>query len=219
MKRPTPPAPTLLALLLAGTALQAQATQLVPQNLTQLVAKADVIVIGRVSAVKDGISPEGLPFTEVTLQVSGSAKRELVAKSRGNGQPQASSEFSFRQYGLLKPRRMPDGRFLLPAKIEGMPTWTVGEQVISFMNRPAARTGLTTPVGLAQGKLTINGTKAANSFNNVGLFDNVAVNSGLLHRDESTMLNQRAGGVEVAVLQGLVQRAVANNWVSTGAMR
>lgn len=220
MKRPPPCARPLLALLMAAAAPLASATQLVPQNLTQLIAKADVIVMGRVTTVKDGISPEGLPFTEVTLQLSGSAKKDLTAKGRPTPKGPATADYSFRQYGLLKPRKMPDGRYLLPARIEGMPTWTVGEQVISFMNRPASLTGLTTPVGLTQGKLTINGTRAANSFNNMGLFDNVEVRAGLLRSDEAAMLKQRGGGgVEVAVLQRLVQRAVSNNWVTNGAMR
>ena len=210
---PPPPMRRLARLcLLAATAAAgpaAQATQLVPQNLTQLIAKADLIVTGRVTAVKDGITPEGVPYTEVTLKISGSAKKTL--RKDGN--------YTFRQFGLLKARRIEGGRYLLPAKIEGMPTWTVGEQVMSFMNRPASRTGLVTPVGLAQGKLTISGTKAANSFNNVGLFDKVEVSGGQLPKAESAMLSQTSGGVELGALQGLVQRAVKNNWIANGVMR
>lgn len=206
-------------LLVLGAAVlpQAHASQLVSQNLTQMIAKADVILMGRVTVVKDGISAEGVPFTEVTLKISGSAKKGVAAKK--GAKAAADTTYTFRQYGLLKPRRMSDGRTLLPAKIEGMPTWRVGEQVLSFMNKPAARTGLVTPVGLAQGKLTINGTKAVNSFNNVGLFDKVQVNDGLLRGSESAMLGQRAGGVDLGVLQGLVQRAVKDNWITSGAMR
>ncbi|MBT9501452.1 MAG: hypothetical protein IV092_09415 [Burkholderiaceae bacterium] len=206
-----PPFRRSLAILAVSAVLapQAQATQLVPQNLTQLIAKSDLIVTGQVTAVKDGIGKGGVPYTEVTLKLSGSAKQALPA----------NSSYSFRQYGLLKARKLDDGRYLLPAKIEGLPTWQVGEHVMSFMNRPAATTGLVTPVGLAQGKLTINGSKAANSFNNVGLFDNVQVSPGLLKSNESAMLGKRYGGVELAVLQGLVQRAVKNDWTTTGAMR
>ncbi|HEY1090717.1 MAG TPA: hypothetical protein VGE47_06485 [Burkholderiaceae bacterium] len=214
--------PTWVAALLAlGAVLSplAQASQLVPQNLTQMIAKADRIVTGRVMAVKDGISAEGVPFTEVTLKLSEGAQRGLKSRKSGRAAAPGEGNYTFRQYGLLKPRRMGDGRYMLPAKIEGMPTWRVGEQVMSFMNKPAARTGLVTPVGLAQGKLTISGSKAANSFNNVGLFDKVQINSGLLRGKESAMLGQNAGGVELEVLQGLVQRAIRDNWVSTGAMR
>ncbi len=197
-----------LLLATASLATPALATQLPLQNLSQLIAKADLIVSGEVTAVKDGIE-NGLPYTEVTLKVSGSAKQTLDTKS----------SFSFRQYGLLTPRKMSDGRYLLPAKIEGMPTWRVGERVLSFMNKPAASTGLRTPVGLAQGKFSINGNKAANAFNNEGLFDGVSVDSGLLRSSESTMLSKRSGAVDQAVLQGLVNRAVKNNWIATGVMR
>ncbi|MEJ6005080.1 hypothetical protein WG899_05945 [Paucibacter sp. AS339] len=199
---------TALLAASASLALPALATQLPPQNLSQMIAKADLIVSGQVTAVKDGIE-NGLPFTEVTLKVSGSAKQTL----------DTSSSYSFRQYGLLKPRKMSDGRYLLPAKIEGMPTWQVGERVLTFMNKPAAATGLRTPVGLAQGKFSINGSKAANAFNNEGLFEGVSVDSGLLRNSETAMLAKRSGAVDLAVLQGLVNRAVKNNWVATGVMR
>lgn len=198
--------------LIAGLALllpqAAQATQLPNQNLAQLIGRADLIVNGQVTAVKDGIQ-DGLPYTEITLKVSSSAKKTLAPQSA----------YTFRQYGLLRARKMDDGRYLLPAKIEGMPNWQVGEKVMAFMNKPAARSGFSTPVGLAQGKLTITGNKATNGFNNVGLFEGLEVAPGLLRRNEARMLENRAGGVDLNTLQGLVQRTVKNNWLATGAMR
>lgn len=198
----------LLLALLAG-ASSVQATQLPTQNLSQMIAKADLIVSGEVVAVKDGIH-DGVPYTEVTLKVAGSVKQDLAPKS----------SYTFRQFGLLKARKMADGRYLLPAKIEGMPTWAVGERVMTFMNKPTAKSGLSTPVGLAQGKFSINGSKATNSFNNVGLFEGVqVVTRGLLRAPETNMLSKTSGAVDVNVLQGLVSRAVKNNWIATGAMR
>lgn len=197
-----------LALLSALLAPQAQATQLPPQNLAQLIARADVIVSGQVTAMKDGIQ-DGLPYTEITLKVSSSAKKSLELKSN----------YTIRQYGLLRARKLDDGRYLLPAKIEGMPSWQVGERVMAFMNKPAARSGFSTPVGLAQGKLTITGNKVSNGFNNVGLFEGMVVAPGLLRRNEARMLENRAGGVDLNTLQGLVQRSLKNNWLATGAMR
>lgn len=198
--------------LIAGLSLllpqPAQATQLPRQNLAQLIGRADLIVSGQVTAVKDGIQ-DGLPYTEITLKVSSSAKKTLA--------PQSS--YSFRQYGLLRARKMNDGRYLLPARIEGMPSWQVGEKVMAFMNKPAARSGFSTPVGLAQGKLSITGNKASNGFNNVGLFEGLEVTPGLLRRNEARMLENRSGGVDLNTLQGLVQRSLKNNWLATGAMR
>lgn len=197
----------LAAMLVCAPAVQA--TQLPPQNLSQMIAKADLIVSGEVIAVKDGIQ-DGMPYTEITLKVAGSVKRDLAPKS----------SYTFRQFGLLKARKMADGRYLLPAKIEGMPTWAVGERVMTFMNKPTSVTGLSTPVGLAQGKFNINGSKASNSFNNVGLFEGVqVVTRGLLRAPETNMLSKTSGAVDVNVLQGLVSRAVKNNWIATGALR
>lgn len=199
----------LLALGAASLAPLAQATQLPTQNLSQMIAKSDVIVSGEVTSVKDGIQ-DGVPYTEVTLKVTGSAKQDLALKSN----------YTFRQFGLLKARKLDDGRYLLPAKIEGMPSWRVGERVMTFMNKPSSKTGLTTPVGLTQGKLSINGGKAANSFNNVGLFEGVQVSKrDLLRAPETSMLSTTSGAVDVNVLQGLVSRAVTNNWIGTGEMR
>lgn len=198
--------------LIAGMSLLAPqaalATQLPTQNLAQLIGRADLIVNGQVTAVKDGIQ-DGLPYTEITLKVSSSAKKTLAPQSA----------YTFRQYGLLRARKLDDGRYLLPAKIEGMPNWQVGEKVMAFMNKPAARSGFSTPVGLAQGKLTITGNKATNGFNTVGLFEGLEVAPGLLRRSEARMLENRAGGVDLNTLQGLVQRTVKNNWLATGAMR
>jgi hypothetical protein len=199
------PAALGLAALLAAPA---QASQLVPQNLKQMIRASDVIVTGEVSKVTDGMQGN-LPFTEITLKVKGSIKRDL----------KDGSSYSFRQYGLLKPRKMPNGSFMLPAKIEGMPTWTVGEHVTTFLNKPAARTGLTTPVGLAQGKLTMGGTKAANSFNNHGLFKGVKVDPTHLNAGEAAMLAKQDGAVESGVLLQLVRKAVKENWIETGVMR
>jgi hypothetical protein len=210
-KRAPVAASAILPLVLGLAALcapQAQASQLVPQNLAQMIKVSDLIVIGEVSKLSDGID-DGVPYTEVTLKVKGSIKRDLAA----------NSSYSFRQYGLLKPRKMADGRYLLPSKIEGMPTWTMGEKVTAFLNKPATRTGLTTPVGLAQGKLTAGGANSANSFNNRGLFAGMKVEPGVLSVNETAMLASKGGPVQTGVLLQLVKRAVKEQWIAKGVMR
>lgn len=194
--------------LLALAAPTALASQLVPQNLTQMIRASDVILMGEVAKVSDGIE-RGVPYTEVTLKVKGSLKRQLKEKSM----------YSFRQYGLLKPRKMPDGRFMLPARIEGMPTWTVGESVTTFLNKPSAHNGLTSPVGLAQGKLTMGADKASNSFHNQGLFKGVTVEGATLSTDEKKMIANPNGAVSSGVFLGLLKRAVKEQWVEKGVMR
>ena len=195
-------------ILAATSVAPAQASQLVPQNLKQMIHASDVIVTGEVSKVTDGLE-NGLPFTEVTMKVNSSIKRELAV----------NSNYVFRQYGLLKPRKMKDGRFLLATKIEGMATWTVGEKVTTFMNKPASRSGMVTPVGMAQGKFTYSGAQAANSFDNRNLFKGMSVDSGVLNDRESAMLAKQAGSVEGDVLVNLVKRAVKEQWIEKGVMR
>ncbi len=196
----------LAAALLA--AAPAQASQLVPQNLKQMIKVSELIVTGEVSKLTDGIQ-NGVPYTEITLKVKGSIKRDLAT----------NSSYSFRQYGLLKPRKMADGRYLLASRIEGMPTWAVGEKVTTFLNKSSSYNGLTSPVGLAQGKFTAGGAKAANSFNNQGLFRGMTVDPTMLNANEAAMLATSAGAVDTGVLLQLVKRAVKEQWIERGVMR
>ncbi len=195
-------------ILAAMSMAPAHASQLVPQNLKQMIHAADVIVTGEVIRITDGVD-NGLPFTEVTMKVNSSIKRDMAA----------GSNYTFRQYGLLKPRKLNDGRFLLTSKIEGMATWTVGEKATTFMNKPSNRTRMTTPVGMAQGKFTYSGTQAANSFDNRSLFRGMSVDPSVLNAKESEMLAKPAGPVEGEVLINFVNRAVKEKWIEKGLMR
>jgi uncharacterized cupredoxin-like copper-binding protein len=199
---------TAVFVLVAISAAPSQASQLVPQNLKQMIHAADAIVTGEIVKVTDGVD-NGLPFTEVTMKVNGSIKRDMAL----------NSNFTFRQYGLMKTRKTADGRYLLATKIEGMPSWTVGEKVTTFMNRPVSRSGMRTPVGLAQGKFTYSGSQAANSFDNRGLFNGMTVDPRVLDARESAMLAKPAGPVEGDVLIKLVKRAVKEQWIEQGVMR
>jgi hypothetical protein len=185
-----------------------QAAKLKPQNLTRLIADSDQIVAGKVTRVTDGVSPGGLPYTEITIAVADSAKGEL----RGG------KSYTFRQFGLLEPRKMPGGRVLVAVTPEGFPRWQEGEQMVAFLHRPAKRTGLQTTAGLAQGKLTMLNGRMANEFDNRGLFDGVKISDDLLTEKERAMLKS-SGPVDAATFIGLVGRAVSENWVATGEMR
>lgn len=200
----------LAALLAAGLSVlapQALATQPLKKNLTGLIAAADMVVSGTVLRVSDGLEG-GVPFTEVTLQVRGALRKSL----------QSGSEFSFRQWGLLAPRKMPNGKYLLPMQIEGMPSWHAGEQVVVFLNPPASVTGLRSPVGLSQGKFTSVDGRASNGDDNRGLFDGVSVQAAL-PAEEQGLLSQPGGPVDEGALMGLVGRAIEGRWVETGVMR
>jgi hypothetical protein len=207
--RKIPLAATMLATALAVLpAVPAQAAKLRPQNLTQLIKDSELIVAGRVLDVTDGVSPTGLPYTEVTLSVSDSAKGEL----RGG------AKYKFRQFGLVAPRKLPDGKMLLAVSPEGFPRWQEGERVIAFLHQPARKTGLQTTAGLAQGKLTLINGRVVNEFNNRGLFDGVKISDNLLSEKEREMLRS-TGPVDAATFVALVGRAISQNWIGSGEMR
>ena len=196
---------TIAAMLVFAPA--AQATKLKKQNLTQLISQADSIVAGTVRSVSDGIDPNGVPYTEVTLAVGTTAKGKL----------KGGEDYTFRQFGLLNPKTFPNGRQLLAVSPEGFPRWAEGEYVVAFLYAPASRTGLQTTAGMAQGKLTSVNGQLANSFNNQGLFDDVVIDAALLKADEQAMLDSR-GAVNTQVFLGLIGRAVAEGWIENGGM-
>jgi hypothetical protein len=195
------------ALALPGSPA-AHAMTLKKQNLTRLIAESQSIISGTVSRMTDGVTESGLPYTEVTISVSDVAK----------GKVRGGSEYTFRQFGLLKPRRMPNGKTLLAVTPEGFPRWAVGEGVVAFLYRPASRTGLQTTAGLAQGKLSVLNGRVRNAFDNQGLFDGVRFQEGLLTARERQMVSSQ-GALDAATFIGLVGRAVAGNWIATGEMR
>jgi hypothetical protein len=188
--------------------LPVAATQLQPHNLTQLIARSDVIVSGTVTDVRDGMD-RGMPYTEVTLTVASSAKRKLAARST----------YKFRQFGLLKPRKLPNGKLFLGMAPEGFARWNKDEQVVAFLYKPASRTGLRTTVGLNQGKFVMSGGRMANPQFNRNLFAGVQVQPSLLSAAESEMLKRPAGDVDAQTLMTLVNRAVAGQWIEKGVMR
>ncbi len=199
----------VVAATLALLAGPASAVSLKQQNLTQLIADSQSIVSGKVAKVTDGVTPGGLPYTEVTIEVADAVKGNL----RGG------QKYTFRQFGLLAPRKLPDGRTLLAVTPEGFPQWSTGERVVAFLHRPAKRTGLQTTAGLAQGKLRMMDGRIANEFQNRGLFEGVRIESSLLSEKERRMLAAPAGAVDAATFIGLVGRAVDQRWVETGEMK
>ena len=139
----TPTRRLVAAAVLAVTALAgatADATTLRKQNLTQLIAESQSIISGKVDRVTDGIDENGMPFTEITISVNDAAK----------GKVRGGTRHKFRQFGLLKPRKMPNGKVMLALSPEGFPKWGEGERVVAFLHQPATRTGFQTTAGLAQ---------------------------------------------------------------------
>ena len=184
------------------------AMKLNSQNLTQLINESQSIISGTVKSVTDGVAASGMPYTEITIAVGDKAK----------GNVEVSSDYTFRQFGLLKPRKMANGKALLAVTPEGFPRWTAGETVVAFMYTPASKTGLQTTAGMAQGKMTMLNGRLANEFNNAGMFDGVEINSSLLSSEDRNMMTT-PGAVDATQFMDLVGRAVAGNWITNGDMK
>ncbi len=201
-----------VAALLAGLAILApagaSATTVRKQlNIVDLLQESELIVRGRVKSVTDGIDSRGIPYTEVTLQVGEALK----------GQP--GKEFTFRQFGLLAPRRTADGRVNLMVTPAAWATFTKGEESIFFLRRQASRTGLRTTAGLAQGQFRVSAAGATNAIDNAGLFERVAVDAGLLDDAELRVMATTRGAVNARSFSALVRKAVEGKWVENGRMR
>lgn len=95
---------SLAGLGLLAACAASHATSVLPMTVVDLITHSDAIVAGQVQSVVDGFDARGLPYTEVTLKVS-----DMI---RG----QKAETYTFRQFGLDKPRKLANGRvYLAPA--------------------------------------------------------------------------------------------------------
>lgn len=195
----------LFALVLAGLfAGSVQAKSIKKQNIVEIMSHTDSILIGTVAGKTDGFH-QGLPYTEITLDVGQSIKGDH------------GSRYTFRQFGLIEPKPTGDGRVNLMVTPAGWPTYAVGEQVLLFLHKPASVTGFQTTAGLTQGKFTLRGGRLANGVNNESLFAGVRIDRPLspTHQD---LVNQPGGAYAAEDFFSLVRTAVEENWIENGVM-
>ena len=182
----------------------AHAKNMKTQNIVELMTHTDSILVGTVSKKTDGFF-QGLPYTEITLNVGQSLK--------GNHGP----TYTFRQFGLIEPKSMGDGRVNLMVTPAGWPTYVKGEQVMLFLHKPASETGFQTTSGLTQGKFTIKGKQIANDIGNDSLFAGVKINHKLTSAQQD-LVNQPGGAYTAEAFLSLVKTAVEENWIENGVM-
>ena len=189
----------LVVACLAGSFHSADATSVKKMTVADLVNYGDRIIAGRVTNVTDGFDTNNLPYTEVTLAISESLK--------GN----ASGYYTFRQFGLMTPRDMGNGRVYVGVSPDGFPRFREGEDVVVFL---FAKTGLgfQSSAGLMQGKFTVNGRTMANDINNLGLFKDINVNPAQLSPAEQKMLASEEGPLDAQLFKGFVKKAVQQGW-------
>ena len=190
--------------ILAMSVNIAHAKNVKKQNILELMTHTDSILIGTVSKKTDGFQ-KGLPYTEITLEVGQSLK--------GNH----GSSYTFRQFGLIEPKSMGDGRVNLMVTPAGWPTYLQGEQVMLFLHKPASETGFQTTAGLTQGKFMIRGDRIANDTNNDALFAGVKIN-GQLSATQQTLVDQPSGSYAAGEFLSLIKTAVEENWIENGVM-
>ena len=177
-------------------------------NVVDLVANSELILRGTVTNVTDGIDSRGIPYTEVTLHVADAIRGQV------------SGDYTFRQFGLLKPRDMGNGMTNLMVTPAGWATYTKGEDTILFLNKKAAWTGLQTTVGLGQGKFkrrhgdapSISRTMPASSRTSR------STRTSLGTKEKRAMLTQQ-GPVNANAFVSLVKQAVDGQWVESGRMK
>ncbi|RMG13427.1 MAG: hypothetical protein D6731_12150 [Planctomycetota bacterium] len=136
MGRTNPPIAVawLLATLLGALAPQAEAATVLRLDLGDLVARAAVVVHGRVAHKASRKAPHGAIVTDIELEVF-HALKGFQGKT-----------FRFTVYGGVVGDR--------GSAISGAPTFAVGEEVLLFLDR-TNRYGLRAAVGLSQGKFTV----------------------------------------------------------------
>lgn len=187
--------------------ITASASTVAPNNVVHLLDGAQDIVVGRVSAVDDGIDARGVPYTEVKLAVGETlrgAKTETLV---------------FRQFGLTKPRKMANGRTLYAVRPNGWPEYRAGERVLLFLTPPARHTGLRTTVGLEQGKFTITNNRLQSSSSEGALFDSIVATTGAMSAEDRGLLDSAANDFDANAMITFLRRAVAQRWVETGRLR
>ena len=197
---------TLLAslLVIAVSMNVANAKNIKKQNLLELLTHTDSILVGTVENKTDGFQ-NGLPYTEITVTVSKSVKGDH------------GSTYTFRQFGLIAPKSMGDGRVNLMVTPAGWPTYVKGERVMLFLHKAASETGFQTTAGLTQGKFTVRGDQIANGTENDALFARMKIQAPL-NPDHQDLVNQPGGSYKAEAFFSLIKTAIEEDWIANGVM-
>jgi hypothetical protein len=196
----------LAALTFAVFSVPSYATSVRQMSIVDLLDHSQTILAGRVEKVADGFDAKGVPYTEVTIKVMDTIRGEKGAT------------YTFRQFGLDKPRTMPDGRVHLGGRLAGWPTWHSGEVAILFLYPKAKLTGMHTTVGLGYGKMSVGSGAVMNAYDNTGLFAGVKVDRALLDGAEQQMVDTKKGPVNEETFRKFLHRAVEGNWTKNGSL-
>ena len=180
-----------VALLLVPRSLQAQhGAQTAPADLDQIIQRAHTIFRGHVVSVRVEPHPQfsNLETVVVTMTVDRQFKGEVAAT------------ITFRQF-VIDPRD-------LTTSLDYRPS----DELLLFLN-PVSLYGLTSPVGLEQGRFRISRDAkgiaiAVNGRGNVGLFDQVANKAAsrgiVFSKRAATMLSKGAGKIPLSAMEDAI---------------
>ena len=194
--------PPILFFLLCSVVLStidARGAGVKKRNLADLVSLSDLILVGDIVRVTDGLDGN-IPYTEITLKVSSAIKGEV------------GGSYTFRQFGLLNPRDMGNGYTNLNVTPDGWPRYSEGQKVMLFLYKAAEITGLRTTVGLFQGKFDIVDGRISNFIDNQGLFENLAVDPRSLTEQDRKLLQVKKGPIREESFTSFVRKAVQQKW-------
>lgn len=175
-------------------------------NIVDLIEDSEIIIQGMVKEVSDGFE-NGIPYTQVTVRVDETLRGKV------------GEEYTFRQFGLTKPKKFDNGKTYLGVTPEGWSKYEAGEATMLFLHKRASQTGLQTTAGLGQGKVVFQAGNAVSQFGNDGLFENVDVDAKLLNDRDKRLLATKKGAVNAEGFKSFVRRAVKDKWIEGGKMR
>lgn len=115
----------LIFVVTAVLAAPSFAATVLHRNVVDMIELSELIIVGTVSEVTDGFDQNGVPYTEITLQL----KETIQGSERDT--------YSFRQFGLLQPRDMGNGLVNLNTTLDGWPNYKPDQEVILFLYRQA----------------------------------------------------------------------------------
>jgi len=196
---------TLLALTLLVAWGQASAMSTSSTNLVDLLRESTAIVHAKVADVTQGRDNNGLPYTEVTIEISRTLRGSLPAT------------YTFRQFGVQSDGIAESGRVPIGGTMN-FPRFVVGEDTLLFLYRSASATGFRTTTGLGHGKFELTAGRAENPLGNVGMFSDISIAPGFTITENDQRILATPGAVNQNDLLSLVDRAVSGRWIEKGSM-
>jgi len=186
--------------------LAGHATTVEKMNVAKLIEYSELILVGQVVSITDGFDGNNLPYTEITLHVNEAIKGA------------AGGSYAFRQFGLMAPRDLGNGRTYVGVSPDGWPKFQVDEQVIVFLHAKTSL-GFQSSAGLLQGKFVIEDSQVFNEINNVGLFDDIELRPQVLTEAEQKMIDAAQGKLPEETFRGFVRKAIDKDLFNTSNPR